>query len=349
MKLTELKLRNFTVFESADFTFAPGINVFIGENATGKSHALKVVYALLKAARAHSMNPEEELKNRLAAIFRPDDKDVGRLVRGGADGPSTLWIKADSNETFASLSEPGDVTVTRNHWHDVPDALYLPARDVLSMYEGFVALYERADLSFDATYYDACVSLQSPSRHGDAKIAADQLAAPFLSLLGGEVQLRGPRFYVDLGDGLREAHLVAEGLRKLAALAHLAGNGSIQAEGILLWDEPETNLNPRLIAPLADALRRLAASGVQIFIATHDFLLAHRLSLAAEYETAPKVDMQFFSLYRETLTVPVEVESAPLVTRLQNNPILEAYAQYYDDQRELYNQELKRELGTGAP
>jgi recombinational DNA repair ATPase RecF len=51
MKLTRLTLANFTVFSDAAFEFAPGVNVFIGENGTGKSHVLKLVYALTEATR----------------------------------------------------------------------------------------------------------------------------------------------------------------------------------------------------------------------------------------------------------------------------------------------------------
>ena len=32
---------NFTVFDHAEFTFSPGVNVLIGKNGTGKTHVLK--------------------------------------------------------------------------------------------------------------------------------------------------------------------------------------------------------------------------------------------------------------------------------------------------------------------
>ena len=44
--ITELNLRNFTTFEKLDLSFSPKINVIIGENGTGKTHALKAAYAL---------------------------------------------------------------------------------------------------------------------------------------------------------------------------------------------------------------------------------------------------------------------------------------------------------------
>lgn len=44
--IESLRLRNFTVFESATFEFCPQINVIIGENGTGKSQLLRLAYAL---------------------------------------------------------------------------------------------------------------------------------------------------------------------------------------------------------------------------------------------------------------------------------------------------------------
>lgn len=42
--------------------------------------------------------------------------------------------------------------------------------------------------------------------------------------------------------------LEAEGLRKLALLWKLIRNGLLEKDSILLWDEPESNLNPELVS-----------------------------------------------------------------------------------------------------
>ncbi|MBM3458544.1 MAG: hypothetical protein FJX77_08445, partial [Armatimonadetes bacterium] len=36
-----LRLQNFTVFCDTEFRFVPGVNVFLGENGSGKAHARK--------------------------------------------------------------------------------------------------------------------------------------------------------------------------------------------------------------------------------------------------------------------------------------------------------------------
>ena len=47
-----------------------------------------------------------------------------------------------------------------------------------------------------------------------------------------------------------EFSLLSEGVRKLALLWILIPNGTLSSGSVLLWDEPETNLNPKLFHPL---------------------------------------------------------------------------------------------------
>ncbi len=54
--LRSLSVRDFTVFKGADLTFAPGLNVIVGANGTGKTHLLKLPYTVMP------MNTEEGRK-----------------------------------------------------------------------------------------------------------------------------------------------------------------------------------------------------------------------------------------------------------------------------------------------
>ncbi len=64
--LEALTLKNFTVFKDATIEFSPGSNVFIGANATGKTHAMKAAYALMRAARVIN---EESPRNESGLPF----------------------------------------------------------------------------------------------------------------------------------------------------------------------------------------------------------------------------------------------------------------------------------------
>ncbi len=62
----------------------PGVNIFLGANATGKSHAMKALYAPLKTLEQNggtTVPLEARLREKLANVFKPDDGFMGRLVR----------------------------------------------------------------------------------------------------------------------------------------------------------------------------------------------------------------------------------------------------------------------------
>lgn len=78
--------------------------------------------------------------------------------------------------------------------------------------------------------------------------------------------------------------LVAEGLRKIATLYRLVDNGTLRKGSLLFWDEPETNLNPRLLRPLVEILDELCREGVQVFMATHSLFLLRELEILSMKE-----------------------------------------------------------------
>lgn len=134
--------------------------------------------------------------------------------------------------------------------------------------------------------------------------------------------------------------LIADGFNKLGTLLYLLRNGSLTTNSILFWDEPEANLNPQIVAKVAEILRWLAQAGMQIFISTHDHLLSYELSLFAEYpEKHGNVPIRFLNCYREHPAVgwPVQVESGNTLNDLEHNAITNAYAAQYDREVDLFN------------
>jgi energy-coupling factor transporter ATP-binding protein EcfA2 len=332
MPLRLLQLKEFSAFKAADFEFVDGLNVFIGANGTGKTHVLKLIYTILR-----SVGRDAKLHTKLANVFKPDDGKIGRLVRrqhGLNKATVSLHGVGPSRISFA-LHTAGKLTGPRiNAWGDTAPAVFLPSREILAMYEGFVSAYQLRELSFDETYYDVCVALNANPTKGPRKAAAEAILEKLRTALGGHVTLGGERFYVKFkGDPARmEAHLVAEGLRKIASLERLLLNGSLMENGYRLWDEPEANLNPVLTVIIADVLRGLANAGIQTFITTHDFLLARRLSTSTSLPGSPPT--RFFNLYRNG-PGPVTVEHADTLAGLSSNSIEEQFAKHYDFEMEV--------------
>jgi hypothetical protein len=355
MSILRLSLQKFSAFQEAQFDFSPGINVLIGANSTGKSHLLKLLYTAHRVAEeshagTQQMGPDRygmRLAEKLAGVFKPEDAQIGRLVhRQRGRGTAEVALETSEGGLGFALSSLGKLTMRNRRWTPSTPAVFLPSREVLAMYEGFVAAYEARELSFDETYYDTCKALSASQLRGPRGERAAQLLEPIEQALGGKVRLVGNRFHVLLGNGEFEAHMVAEGLRKVASVAHLIANGSLVENGVLFWDEPEANLNPRLIVQVVDFLQAFARRGVQVFLASHDYLLTHKLSLAAEYP-APEgaVDMRFFSLYRSDERA-AQVESASTLAGLEHNPILQEFARHYDAEADAFARSVEAQEPT---
>jgi energy-coupling factor transporter ATP-binding protein EcfA2 len=357
MKLNTLELDRICAFKKATFSFSPGINVLIGANGTGKSHLMKLLYSILKAnekAEKTSSNSPNNfatlLAQKLIAVFRPDPigreeesteaGGLGRLVfRKMGRHRGQVRLNSDAGKVKFTLTTLGRLTVLEDSFQNVETSIFIPSREVLAMYEGFVGNYEKRVLSFDETYYDICAALSLPPARGPWPKQFSGLNNQLEAELGGRVREVGGRFYVyNKEEGIIEAHLLAEGLRKLASLFRLLQNQSLTSHGVLFWDEPEANLNPRLVTLIAEILRRLANGGVQVFLATHDYLLSSELSLAAEYpEQSPahlNCDIRFFCASRAE--DGVRVESAATLPQLRENPILKEFAAHYDREQLLF-------------
>lgn len=345
MKIERTTLENFSVFKRNELSFSPGVNVFIGANGTGKSHLLKLLYAVGKAKE--KAGPAEQptglqttLPQKLIGIFRPDDDALNRLVyRRVGQASAKVQILTDLGGIAFKVTGKGNFTLVSDSLQKPAGCIFIPSREALAMFEGFVAAYQNRELSFDETYYDLCVALQAAPLRGPRAAMANKLAKPLEASLGGSVHDDKGRFYVYNADGVIEAHLLSEGFRKIASLVRLIQNGSLTSNGLLFWDEPEANLNPKLVTKIAEALRRLAAAGVQVFVSTHDYLLSNELSLAAEYPEQQSAELRcslkFFALSRMP-EQGVTIESGDTLSQLKENPILEEFAAHYDRETQLF-------------
>jgi hypothetical protein len=94
--LNTLHIKQFTVFQDAQFEFSPGLNVIVGDNGTGKTHVLKLGYLFCRAwpdlasknLAMTTQRAETYLGERLAGLFRVSD--LGVLMRQRQAGSTRL-------------------------------------------------------------------------------------------------------------------------------------------------------------------------------------------------------------------------------------------------------------------
>lgn len=311
--LKSLHIENLTVFPTADFTFGKNLNIVIGENGTGKSHILKAAYfaIAISAQRAKSAPNEMPTKafmetalaDKLSNVFRPEG--IGRLARrriGGGHNTCKLAYSFDNKNLdlalqFSTVATSNvKITKTPGEWADkLP--VFLPTRELLTIYPGFVSLYETSHTEFEETWRDTCILLGKLLAKGPREKKIKGLLVPLEEAMGGTVELsKGGRFYLNLKSGSMEMYLVAEGLRKLATIARLIATGSLLDKGYLFWDEPESNLNAKVIKTVAKTILQIAQSGIQVFIATHSLFLLRELHILQQREFG-KLDTRCFGLH----------------------------------------------------
>src|SRR5262249_6284428 len=141
-----LRLKDFGAFGAADLSFVDGLNIFLGANGTGKTHAMKVIYAMLASSLGAG-----DLGDKLAGVFCPDERQIGRLARrvqGLATARVSLWDDRGGSYSF-QLHTKGNFRASARGWDPRKQAVFLPSREVLALYEGFIAAYRNRELSFD--------------------------------------------------------------------------------------------------------------------------------------------------------------------------------------------------------
>lgn len=350
-QLCRAEVKHLTVFEDLALDFCPGINVLLGPNGTGKTHLLKLLYTALFVAYYKRLRPSDEvadlLARKLVGVFKPAEDVLSRLIsRGERDEIASLRVETTKGTISANLSAEAGLQVESDDLPRVGLPVFIPSRETLTTFEGLLALAGQHRLSIDDTFIDLCLQLDKPPALRRDERTWRPVVEELERVIGGPVRMQSRRFYVRARHGEIEAHLLAEGHRKLATLARLLEVGALKSGTVLFWDEPEANLNPVLVKPIVNILHRLARGGVQVIMATHDYLFAYRLSLAAEYRTEPDVEHRFFALSRDA-DGPATVEVGDTMAALTKTPILDELLAFYDERKALFAGNMVRARDTG--
>jgi len=305
--LKHVQINNFGPLPNEVFKFAPGLNVIVGENGCGKSQLLKLLYSLLKVqADTKGMTKSVLQKNcadKLMGVFRPDT--LGRLSkrRHGKGKCEIALVMHEASENLAisfSSQSSSSVQIDVHPQASLEKSpVYLPTRELVTLCPWFLPLYDNYHLEFEESWRDTVSLLGSPTLKGPREKKVAALLKPLEEIMGGKVIVdpANGRFYLQvLGEGRMEMPLVAEGLRKVAMLARLISTGVLLEQGYLFWDEPETNLNPKLIKVIAECILSLCQQGIQVFVASHSLFLLRELEMLSERAEFKKVKQRYFSL-----------------------------------------------------
>ncbi len=314
----QLKIHGFTIFaQEANFSFVPGMNIIVGGNDSGKSHLLKLSYALTKwmAAGGSRRLPdtwaeEQRLCTDLLRVFGTQElsslsahsREATQLATVAAELSGDKVPLGHANLAF-QFERTGESSL---HITTMPDrflhehSIFITPREVLSIYPCYMQVGKRYPELMDGASWELCRALErepvSPFPSGPMQQVLREIEA----LLGGDLRRVHGRFSLQRPhqDPI-ELNLIAEGFKRLGMLGLLIANGSISPGTSLYWDEPEMNLNASHLPALVSIMLGLCEAGVQVLISTHSlFLLRELVILLSRPERAP-LTRRFFGMQAE--------------------------------------------------
>jgi ABC-type multidrug transport system ATPase subunit len=144
--------------------------------------------------------------------------------------------------------------------------------------------------------------------------------------MDGKVITKNEEFFLRSKHGELEFTLLAEGYRKLGLLWTLIQNGTLLNGSVLFWDEPETNLNPKLMRAIVGILIELQRMGVQILLTTHDYVILKEFDL----QTSQDDRLIYHSLYRNRDTEEIELSSTEQFLDISPNAIDDTFGAIVD-------------------
>lgn len=270
-----------------------------------------------------------------------------------------------------------EVKVNRGSSTAPGTAVFVPTKEVLSLVRGLTAEQPDVptiERIFDDAYLDlARLLIREGADDFETKIKLDprfaSIVPRLVNLIGGRYELHNGRFCFQAGEyveklgksssaekaaqsfqdsalqfssaksRLLSSNMTAEGFRKIGVLQRLLSNGCLDpgSTGPLLWDEPESNLNPKLTKDLVLALLELARNGQQVILATHDYVLLKWFDLLMEKGKGDQV--RFHVLSRDADSGQVRRDSMDDYRAIEPNAIADTF-------NELTKAQVARKMGA---
>ena len=314
--IRKLTVEGMTVFQHTEsFHFVPGINIIVGGNDSGKSHLMKLCYAISKWGCGGSRRDlpevwaeEKRLRQDLLRVFgtrdltsltsRSSGKTTIAKVKASLEGDKVPAGTADVAFSFKAHCEEEGLRITAMPERYLSsNAVFLSPREVLSIYPCYMQAGKRYPELLDSASWELCRALEEePSGRGlpgNLQYVLQQIE----TLLSGRLQRMNGRFYLQRpGQEPLELNLVAEGFKRIGTLGLLIGNGTVRSGTALFWDEPEMNLNTTHLPLLVRILMGLCRAGVQVMLTTHSLFMLRELVIQLAEKRHTEISRRFFGM-----------------------------------------------------
>ncbi|MCL5259177.1 MAG: ATP-binding protein [Nitrospirae bacterium] len=300
--LRTVHLLGVGAFSDLCLELSPGLNVLTGMNGTGKSQFLTFVRAGLTA------NSRGVLSNHFSAIvLRPKDPSVLLLHRSDTSRRGSLILEDSKGESREFVlhkgGRKGGVSVSQENAD-----------------RGSGGLRRGSVLSFP----DESVSWEPLS--GKLRPSRSALVRQVEKVIPGRVCFRNGSLWIKNGRGWSRWGQVSPASRQLGLLSLFLRQGALVPGSILLWDSPEGVFGPLLLGDLASLCLSLSRRGVQVVVATRDYVFLKEVDLWQKDNDG----VRYHAFFRDDRLDKICTESSPRLSGLSRNPASDALRSLLD-------------------
>lgn len=289
--IQKVTIENLGIIDEIKFDKLQNINLIIGENGTGKSFLLKSLYSAMKTVEEYRRGEDirstsDILSERLRWCFQTEK--LGDIVKKGSSLPLKFemqWNDQIFSYGFTEKTMAKVLNVTNEIEPLNSNSIFIPAKEVLSLFNIILKSREIDKVfGFDDTYYDLVKALRIAPQRGKNYKVFSKSRKTLEDIIGGRVEFDDStnKWYYRKGKQKFSIGATSEGVKKIAILDRLLGNGYLTKSSVIFIDEIESALHPTAISDFLDIIDIIAFDmGIQVFIASHSYFVIKKLYLNA--------------------------------------------------------------------
>ncbi|MEI0702617.1 AAA family ATPase [Brachyspira intermedia] len=299
--IKNFEIHDYRQFKNAKFDNFANVNLFLGENDTGKTTILKFLYSNVYLLKYESDN---YIYNIPDALHMPVDTPLGGDINHINNlnyhyqnhlFPNTKLIKLslfdnkDINFTTSFINSNNEIITSNdniNNYNYDYKPLFIPAKKILSIMNAVIYLKnQNIESGFDDSYTDIIDEILA-IKNIDEKELLNVFKNKY-DFYNGNIQIdkntNSVNYYKNDGN-IYNINITSEGIKKLGIFEVLHNTGNLTKKSILFIDEPENSLDSKMLRELMRFLVDISKEGVQIFMASCDSSVLNQLThIAIKY------------------------------------------------------------------
>ena len=295
--IKNFEIHDYRQFKNAKFDNFANVNLFVGDNDTGKTTILKFLYCI-----SHELKNIINTNIRNCSVYQYINNlyTFNNFQFDSSNKLKKLYLYDENSIHFnASISNSKNEIINSsdniNDYNYDYKPLFIPAKEILSIMNAVIYLKnQNIESGFDDSYTDIIYEILA-IKNIDEKELLNVFKNKY-DFYNGNIQIdqntNSVNYYKNDGN-IYNINITSEGIKKLGIFEVLHNTGNLTKKSILFIDEPENSLDPKMLREFMRFLVDISKEGVQIFMASCDSSVLNQLThIAIKYNYT--INVYFF-------------------------------------------------------